>query len=187
MKVLSFALLFLLVSCAHSAKENTEETTLELDSKKLEGKSHYSFTVVSGELNGKTFNSPSYVQTSKGLNYDGDGKLERTTITFLDPNQGNSDVEIQWNGNVSENISSDRNADDGTYIEFKVKLNDKPYHFIAVSGTTKVISYKDIEEKNTFMERIEIKKDVKMTFEGAFKELLTGEEVNIHGTIQIIN
>lgn len=174
-----------LMSCGQSPEDKAIEEiakALNIDKEDVKGISYYSFTVEGGALDGKTFVTPNYAQTSNGMRYDGNSQLETISITFVDPVQNNSSFEVR----VKDNKAKSFGASTGSVFNLSVKSNDKKYQLISESGTLKTITFIDEEEPENEMNYSKERRHFEFLFEGVFVENSSGEKVKVKGELQIV-
>lgn len=187
MRILLLALAALCVSCGQSTSGQSKQQvaqSLGVDVKKLDSKTFYSFTIQDGEIGGKTFMTPSYVQTSNGFSYGGDSKLNTTEITFFDPQQGNSTFKISFKNETAQPFASEQGS------EFVLSfLNDGKKQILkSQSGDIKMTEFIDNrasfdDPKGSFADERRLELD----FEGVFINQETNEEVKIKGYFQFVS
>lgn len=185
-----FCILAMVISCGQNPEENAKNKVAEelgIDKSDLENQSYYNLTIQKGTLKGVQFSVPDYVSTYDGFRADENGNVQLTSVTFVDPQQGNSTANISWDGNQTKALSANPDATEGTFLEFKLKKDGKDYHFTSISGQTKVESYEDVNIKDEMINHTFTKRNVNMSFSGLFKENISGEEVKIEGIVQFVN
>lgn len=185
-----FCILAMVISCGQNPEEKAKNKVAEdlgIDNSDLENQSYYSLTIQEGTLKGEQFSVPDYVSTYDGFRADESGNVQLTSVTFVDPQQGNSTANISWEGDETKALSANPDANEGTFLEFKFKKDGKNYHFTSINGQTKANSSKDVEVKDEMINHTFTKRDVNMSFSGLFKENISGEEVKIEGIVQFVN
>ena len=187
MRILLIALTTLFLSCGQSATDPAKEQvaqSLGVDKKELDSKTFYSFTILTGDLKGKTFVTSSYAQTMNGFKYGGDSKMESLEITFVDPQQGDSAFKISFKDETAQPFSSEK----GSEFILSILNDGKKYSFTSKSGTIKVTEF--IDNKASFDDprgSFADERRLALDFDGVFINLTSQEEVSVKGKLQFVS
>ncbi|MCE7056436.1 hypothetical protein LZF95_17260 [Algoriphagus sp. AGSA1] len=181
--------IFLLAFACGGSKEDQalEKVAKELgmDKEKLKSKSFYSFKISGGSLDGKTFTTPVYAQGGIDSRWDGNKEISASTVSFIDPPQGNSTFRMIWEEDKISPLKPEENPfGENSFIELKVAKDDEKYVFLSQSGSYKLISKKP----KTWVDQITKEEypilDIEAEFEGDFTETTSGEKVKIKGWVK---
>lgn len=187
MKIALIALLSLFTSCGQSVSDKAKEEvakSLGVDKNELDSKTFYTFRVQGGDLNGKTFVTPSYTQTMNGFRYGGDSKIKSMEITFVDPQQGNSVFKIGFKDEAALPFDSDN----GSQFMISILSDGKKYTLLSNSGNIKVNEF--VDNKASFDDSrggFADERRIELDFEGIFVDQTSNEDVNVSGKLQFVS
>ncbi|MDR7128968.1 hypothetical protein J2X69_001303 [Algoriphagus sp. 4150] len=186
--ILLAGVLLITFSCGGSKEDQALEKVakeLGMDKEKLKSKSFYSFKISGGSLDGQTFTTPVYAQGGIDSRWDENKEISASTVSFIDPPQGNSTFRMIWEEDKIGPLKPEENPfGKNSFIELKVEKNDKKYVFLSDSGSYKIISKKEKSWVDQITKEEYPILDIEAEFEGDFTETTSGEKVKIKGWVK---
>jgi hypothetical protein len=173
------------IACSGSKEDQALEQVakdLGMDKKDLENKSFYSYEIIGGALDGQTVTTPVYAQGGIDSRWNENREIAATTVSFVDPPQGNSVFRMIWDGEKISPLKPEANQfGENSFIELKVAKDDKKYTFLSQSGSYKIMAKKKKTWTDQIMKQEYPIMDLEAEFEGEFTEITSGEKVKIKG------
>jgi len=175
---------------AASAAAPSSTTAKPASSRDRPDQGTFSFTIVDGPLAGQTATiGGRHVRAMSRWRTDENHAVSLSSVTFVDPINGNSTFSLHWDGEKAlalgseePNSASQRNS----YIELGATLNEQKLRFTSVDGAVNVSNIRNHTHHDTVMKRDYALRDADATFEGNFKQVGgNGSTVRIRGSVQL--